>query len=107
MAFFELRQYKVLPGKMDGWVKVMEEEIIPLQIQNGVVVLGSWIVEDEPDIFVWMRRFEDEADRVKKYEAIYESDQWKNDLLPRIVELVDRDKHRVKRLIGTSMSPIR
>ena len=29
MAFYELRQYKVRPGKMAEWLKVMEEEIIP------------------------------------------------------------------------------
>jgi hypothetical protein len=29
MAFYELRQYKVLTGKMDEWVKIMEQEIIP------------------------------------------------------------------------------
>ena len=26
---YELRQYKVLPGKIDEWVKIMEAEIIP------------------------------------------------------------------------------
>jgi hypothetical protein len=25
MAFYELRQYHVRPGKMDEWVKIMEE----------------------------------------------------------------------------------
>jgi len=103
----ELREYTVRPGKRDAWVKMMEEEIIPFQIQNGIVVLGSWAVEDDEGVYIWMRRFEDEADRVKKYEAVYESDHWKNNLLPRVVELVDREKHRVKRLIGTKMSPIR
>jgi hypothetical protein len=29
MAFYELRQYFVRPGKMNEWVKIMEEEIIP------------------------------------------------------------------------------
>ena len=28
MAFYELRQYKILPGKMDDWLKLMEEKII-------------------------------------------------------------------------------
>ena len=103
----ELREYTVRPGKRDEWVKMMEEEIIPFQIQNGITVLGSWIVEDDEGLYIWMRRFEDEEDRKKKYEAVYESDHWKNNLLPRVVELVDREKHRVKRLVGTGMSPIR
>ena len=28
-AFFELRTYKVFPGKMKEWIKFMENEIIP------------------------------------------------------------------------------
>ena len=31
MAFYELRQYKVLPGKMNEWLNLMESEIIPFQ----------------------------------------------------------------------------
>ena len=42
MAFYELRQFKVLPGKMDEWVKIMEEEIIPFQISKGMVITGSY-----------------------------------------------------------------
>jgi hypothetical protein len=36
MAFFELRIYQPLPGKMDGWVKIMEEQIIPFQVSKGM-----------------------------------------------------------------------
>ena len=42
MAFYELRQYKVLPGQMAGWVKIMEEEIIPFQVSKGMVITGSF-----------------------------------------------------------------
>ncbi len=103
----ELREYTVRPGKREAWVKFMEEAIIPHHVANGVAILGSWIVEDEENTFVWMRGFEDEADRVKKSASMNESDHWKNDLLPRIEELVDREKHRVKRLLATPASPIR
>lgn len=102
----ELREYTVHPGKREAWVKMMEEEIIPFQIQNGVAVLGSFIVEDQPDKYIWIRRFASEEERVKKYEAIYESDHWKDVLLPRVVTLVDREKHRITRLNATPLSPI-
>ncbi len=102
----ELREYTVHPGKRDEWVKMMEEEIIPFQVQNGIAVLGSFVAEDNDAIYIWMRRFEDEADRVKKYEAVYESDHWKNDLLPRVQGLVDREKHRITRLVPTGLSAI-
>ena len=42
MAFYELRQYHVRPGKMDEWVKIIEEEIIPFQVSKGMVITGSF-----------------------------------------------------------------
>ncbi len=42
MAIFELRTYRPMPGKMDGWVRVMEEIIIPFQVSKGMVILGSF-----------------------------------------------------------------
>jgi len=42
MAFYELRQYKVRPGKMAEWLKIMEEEIIPFQVAKGMVITGSF-----------------------------------------------------------------
>ena len=42
MAFYELRQYLVRPGKMAEWVKIMEEEIIPFQVSKGMVICGSF-----------------------------------------------------------------
>jgi hypothetical protein len=41
MAFFELRQYKVRRGKMDAWLKMFDEEIMPFQVSKGMVVCGS------------------------------------------------------------------
>ena len=63
MAFYELRQYKVLPGKMDEWVKIMEEEIIPFQVSKGIVITDSFRGETDDSKYVWMRRFESEAQR--------------------------------------------
>ena len=61
--FFELRQYRVKDGKREEWVRMMEEEIIPFQISQGMVVIGSFVGEQEDDLYVWIRRFEDEEDR--------------------------------------------
>ena len=82
MAFYELRQYKVRPGKMAEWLKVMEEEIIPFQVSKGMVITGSYRGEEDDSVYVWTRRFESEAQREALYEAVYQSDFWKDDIAP-------------------------
>ena len=46
MAFYELRQYSILPGKMDDWVEFMETTIIPFQVSQGMVITASFRAEE-------------------------------------------------------------
>lgn len=105
--FFELRQYRCQPGRRDDWVRYMDDVIIPFQIAQGMVVGGSFISSDEDDLYVWIRRFENEAQRKRLYTAVYESDRWKNEIGPRIPEMMDRSKIKVTRLTATSASVLR
>ena len=104
--FFELRQYHVRPGKQAAWVKLMEEEIIPFQIKKGMVVIGSFVGEEDDSIYYWIRRFTSEEEREALYEAVYETDTWKNDIAPRVAELLDREKRVITRLTATPKSVI-
>jgi hypothetical protein len=104
MAFYELRQYKVLPGRMDGWVKMMEQEIIPFQVSLGMVITGSYRGETDDSVYVWLRRFESEAERETLYKAVYESDHWKNNIAPRVPEYLDRSAIVVTRIVPTPKS---
>jgi hypothetical protein len=104
MAFYELRQYKVLPGKLEEWVRIMEEEIIPFQVAKGMVITGSFHGEADPSIYVWLRRFESEEQRVALYAAVYESDFWKTKIAPRVPEYLDRSAIVVTRIVPTSKS---
>ena len=104
MAFYELRQYKVRPGKMTEWLKIMEEEIIPFQVAKGMVITGSYQGETDASVYVWMRRFESEAQREALYKAVYESDRWKKEIAPRIPDLLDREKMVVTRITPTTRS---
>ena len=47
--FFELRQYRVKPERREEWVRLMEETIIPFQIAQGMVVVGSFVGEVEEE----------------------------------------------------------
>ncbi|MFK7942868.1 MAG: NIPSNAP family protein [Paracoccaceae bacterium] len=103
MAFYELRRYEIRPGKMAEWLKLMEEEIMPFQIEQGMVIAGSFQVEAE-DVYFWIRRFESEAERERLYEAVYKSDHWLNKLTERVGACIDRSTIQVTRLEPTSRS---
>ena len=104
---FELRIYRTRTGQRDAWVKFFEEELIPYQTSKGMVVVGSFVSEQDEDQYVWIRRFDSEEDRARLYQAVYESDHWKNTLSPRVGELIDREQIQVIRLRPTPKSVIR
>jgi hypothetical protein len=104
MAFYELRQYKIRPGKMEAWLEFMQTVIIPFQVKQGMVISGSFRGEEDDSVYVWIRRFESEAQREQLYAAVYESDFWKNEVTPQVTELIDREAIQVQRIVATRMS---
>ncbi|MBC7235598.1 MAG: NIPSNAP family protein [Chloroflexi bacterium] len=105
--FFELREYRCKPGQRDRWVRFMEEVIIPYQISKGMVVVGSFVGEEEDDLYIWIRRFDSEEQRQQLYEAVYQSDYWKNVISPQVPEMMDRERIVVRRIVPTPKSVIR
>ena len=105
--FFELRQYRTRPGMRESWVEFMEGEIIPFQVSKGMVVVGSFVGEQEDDLYVWIRRFDSEEERERLYTAVYESEHWKSSIGPRVPDFLDRDKTVVTRIQPTGRSVIR
>ncbi len=103
---FELRQYRLKPGQRERWVKWMEEKIIPYQVALGVVIIGSFISDEDPDLYVWMRRFDNEQERQRLYAEMYESPTWLNEIKPVNDGMIIREKIQVTRLLATSKSVI-
>jgi len=71
-----------------------------------MVVVGSFVADEDPDAYVWIRRFENEDEREQLYEAVYESDHWKNEIAPRVSEMLDRPQMVITRLQPTPRSVI-
>jgi hypothetical protein len=103
---FELRQYQAHPGKRDALVELMDTAVIPLQISKGMSIVGSFVGEEDPNLYVWIRRFESEAQRQALYDAVYQSDEWINELSPQIPDLMNRETISVTRLNPTSSSAL-
>lgn len=104
MAFYEIRQYVIFDGKMAAWMKLFEEEIIPFQVERGMVISGVFQGETDDSVFIWIRRFEDEAQCKRLYAAVYEDAHWKASISPRIGELMDRSKIQVQRVTPSVLS---
>ncbi|MGE5839840.1 MAG: NIPSNAP family protein [Deltaproteobacteria bacterium] len=103
---FELRQYRIKKGKMKQWVRLAEEVVIPFQIAQGMVVLGSFVGQEEKDLFVWIRRFENEQERKRLYKKVYESETWLKHIKPEVDKVLVRPKMVVTRLEATPKSII-
>ena len=103
-AFYEVRQYKIKPGKMEAWLTLMEGETIPFQISKGAIIIASFRGETDDSVYIWIRRFESEAARERIYKDIYESEFWKTKISPQVGELIDRPAINVQRVVPTRMS---
>lgn len=105
--FYELRQYWTHPGRRDDWVRYMEEVVIPFQVSKGMVIAGSFVGEEDENAYVWLRRFDDEAQREALYEAVYQSPEWVEEIGPKIPDMLRREEIKVTRLEPTPKSVIR
>jgi hypothetical protein len=97
---YELRQYTVKKGKMKQWLALMEKEIMPFQVSQGMTVPACFTAVKNQSSFIWMRRFKNEADRKRLYKKVYESDQWKSVISPKIDVVLER-----KSIVVTDLTP--
>lgn len=104
MAFYEFRRYEIKPGKMDEWITLFHQEIIPFQTARGMVICGVFTDEGGGDLFFWMRRFESEEHREALYKAVYEDAGWTDDIGPRVGECIDRSTIQCTRIAPTAAS---
>lgn len=103
---YELRQYWARPGRRDELVDLMESRILPMQIAGGVDLVGSFVSTDDPDAYIWIRRWESEQQRERISAGVYGSAEWTDELLPAVRELMDRDRTTVTVVQPTAMSPL-
>lgn len=105
--YYEIRRYQIRPGRREEWVHYMEEVIIPFQTAQGMDVTASFVDDEDEDGYVWMRRFEDEADSKALYAAVYQHDRWKNEIGPMAATLLIPEEMVVTRVSPTPVSPLR
>ena len=100
-AFYELREYPILEGKMSDWLEFMEGVIIPFQLSQGMTITSSSSGEGpDANSYIWTRKFESEEQRAELY-SLYKSDTWTNEIGPRTPDFIDRANIKVTRVSAT------
>ena len=68
--FYEIRTERARAGRGAELARFMDETVVPLHQELGMHVTGAFTVTGE-DSFVWIRRFEDAADRDRVLDAVH------------------------------------
>ena len=105
-VIFELRIYRIKKGHRDEWVKLMDTTVIPFQVRRGMVIVGSFVSVDDDCQYVWIRRFENETERRRLYDAVYGSDEWRTVIRPAMGDMLIREKADIRLLEATPLSPL-
>ena len=101
----EVRTYTIKDGKRDEFVDWFENDLLTPMRSCGIDVLGQFTSTEDANTFVWLRAFEDEADKDAKYAAFYGSDDWNNRLKPQAEALVESiDVKVVQPTTGSAIS---
>lgn len=77
MTVLELRQYTLRPGQRDRLVTLFEREFVESQEALGIGLPGQFRDLDDPDRFVWLRRFADMDARAAALGAFYDGPVWR------------------------------
>ncbi|WP_296737657.1 NIPSNAP family protein [Mesorhizobium sp.] len=72
----ELRQYTLKPGQRETLIALFDREFVETQEATGMTVIGQFRDLDRPDMFVWLRGFEDMTARKNALTAFYDGPVW-------------------------------
>jgi hypothetical protein len=93
--FYEIRTEHARTDCGPELARYMDKTVIPLHQEIGMHVVGAFTVIGDEDAFIWIRRFEDTADRELILDAVHQD--------PRCKAMVDT----VSMLSGRASSTVR
>jgi quinol monooxygenase YgiN len=72
----ELRRYRLHRGSRETLIDLFDREFLETQDTAGMSVLAQFRDLDDPDAFVWLRRFEDLPSRAEALRRFYTGPVW-------------------------------
>lgn len=107
MAIFEVRVYPVREGGMNEWVEFMHDRVKPFIESQGMKVEAMFRGMEDPNRYIFIRRFDDEAHRDALYQAVYGSEDWEKNYKPTVRRLVDVENAVIHVMNEASGSPMK
>ena len=68
----QLRIYTIRQGRMDEFVKVWQEGVVPLRLEQGFRVDGAWVAQERSQ-FIWLLAYDGPEDWETVDQAYYNS----------------------------------
>lgn len=94
----ELRQYTLHPGRRDDLIELFDREFVETQEAVGIQVIGQFYNLDDPNLFVWLRGFNDMSAREQSLHAFYSGPVWKAHRNAANTTMIDSDNVLLLRL---------
>lgn len=91
MMLIEIRTYALKSGMGKTFHDLETQQAIPLHEQWGIRVLCHGASALDPDTYLLVRAFDDEAQMHEQLQAFYDSDDWRADLRQKIIDCISHD----------------
>jgi hypothetical protein len=83
MSVIRVRIYTIHQGKRDEFVMLFDEVPLPAQREFGLDAIGLFISLDDDQTFVWLRRFDSQQKRQRRWGEFDGKELWRQQLGPR------------------------
>jgi hypothetical protein len=90
-SVMELRQYKIVEGQREAFIKLFERAFVETQEATGMRLLGQFSDLDDQDRFTWMRSFANMKERERALNEFYYGPAWAANREKANPMLVDND----------------
>ena len=83
----EIRRYTIVPGKRDEFAAWFDDEVLPFFESIGMRVAGQFVSRDDPNAFVYLRVFDDDAERARVAAALDAHSTWNEVIKPKALAM--------------------
>jgi hypothetical protein len=88
---YEIRTYRIYPGKMDAFVTFMGEKLVPYWERHGMRILGHFVAEKE-NTYVWILTYPDAATQARMSAEVHSTAEWQESIAPLVRQYIEKSE---------------